>query len=185
MPIDALEKTIAKYMEDFDPKFVLPSESKETVIAKAARAIAHDIAFFDDWWFTAGTDEPDERLGRIKGSSNNEDWLKIIRYEVQEVLDELRDLDVGFVEPNQDDLVGKLAWYVENWKDWYYDVKMSSDQSAFFEMRGINREIYEDDVYGTTEELEGVSNAYDDDQVPYPDKDFDVEPAGLDGLFPV
>ena len=173
MPLGTLKKALSSVVIDFDEKYVLPGESKTTAKEDLLNELAHDVLFFDDWYFTAGTEEPDERVDRIKGTSNNGLISAAIRVEMENIAAELEELDLPKFDI--DEVVGKLTYYVESWKDWYYKSKVVLDQGEFFDSRNEHLEAYIEDNYGYDEKSQGVSNVFWDDKLPYSENDVEVE----------
>lgn len=175
MSLAAFKKVLSSIVKEVDKKYLLPGESEETAKEAIINEIAHDVYFFDNWYFGTDPDDLDPRPDRIKGSVSSGSLFQIILNEVETGLDELREVGMLPVEPNTQVMAGELTWYVENWKDWYYESKKQYDQGDFLERRGENEEIYYNQNYGDSEISPGVSNAYDDGNIPHSPSDVEIE----------
>lgn len=163
--LDAIEEMVRK--DGIDKKFVLPDESKETVLDDAIREIVSNIAEFDIWYF----DKEDERYDRLPKEWNPDHGNGELSAAVKEVVDYnlegMREFDELTVEPDVDRLVNQLIEYIVRWEDWYPEYRISQVQQSWYDNLGINEEIYDGSDYGDPETSQGISDIYNEDNAPY------------------
>lgn len=155
--------------DGFDEKFVLPSQTKEGEIKRAAGEITAAVEEFD-WWYFNKENELWQRVPKNPVPGDHGKIEAAVRATVEPLLEGLRDLELLPVEPDLDDLVDKLTGYIANWKQWYYDWKAAYDQDDWLSSSGLQGEIYVSDEYGGGDSM-GVGNAYTDDTtIPFRDE---------------
>lgn len=160
--VDAIIKA-----DGFDKQFLLSSEREETAIINAVNEIVYSVVDFD--WYFDPEDDRNLRIPKTKVPDKN-DLAELVGKVVEEGLADLRDIEALGVEPDIEKLVGDLVGYILNWQDWYYDFKVGEDQDEWSEGSYLDEIIYENSDYGDPESSQGVSNLYDEESAPFPDK---------------
>lgn len=163
--IEAVTNIVDK--DGIDPKFVLESESKNSLADDAVSEIVANVSEFDNWYW----DLEDERTLRlsITGDKDESDnpLFPIVKDIVESNLEGMREVDELPVEPDVDHITNQLVNYIINWQKWYYDYHMEQYQLDLGDLAGLNNEIYIESDYGDPLKSEGVSNMYDDDNVSF------------------
>lgn len=144
-------------------------DTPEYLTRLAIQQVYDDIIDFSAWYFNRLSDRSIDMNVATEGVNGVPETLRdaVYNYVVDE-LDQLRlgvsIIPVGVDSPELADTVAdKLSKYVITWQEWFWDNLRQERIDDYYELLGVNTELYEDDEYGTLSNsfgnvLDGVSD---------------------------
>lgn len=153
-------------------EMLLSGDTPAYLIEEAVSQIYADVAEFYYWYFDDAHDKAADLRIHPHAGPTPEGLKNAVKAVVEDNLAEMRlppsNIPPGLDSPDLGDVVtDKLAGYILNWEDWFWDNYEIEVIEDFYELKAINDEIYREDAYGA---MSNEDEAFWDD-VPYISKE--------------